>query len=59
MGLPYMAAFQLLWSRLYCVCGCWKGTAIRYVGTNCNLALDPHIIVHRFIHDYCAKIQSS
>lgn len=54
-----MAAFQLLWSRLYCVCGCWKGTAIRYVGTNCNLALDPHIIVHRFIHDYCAKIQSS
>jgi formate/nitrite transporter FocA (FNT family) len=30
MGLPDMAAFQLLWACLYCMCGCWEGTAVRF-----------------------------
>ena len=39
MGLPHMAALQLLWARLYCVCGYWKGTtAVKFVMTKSKLA---------------------
>lgn len=52
MGLPDMAAFQLLWTRLYCMCGCWKGTAIKFFSTRRKLAWDPNIVNVLLIHDY-------
>ena len=31
MGFPDMAAVQLLWTRLHCLCCCWKGTTMKFV----------------------------
>jgi hypothetical protein len=54
MGLPDMAALQLLWALMYCMCGCWKGTAVKICRDKKLTAVmcDPNIINVLLIHDY-------
>jgi len=51
MGLPDMAAVQLLWTRLYCLCCCWKGITMKFVYTFENAY--PSVILHMpFLEEY-------
>lgn len=31
VGLLDMAAFQLLWARLYCLCSYWEGNTMKFL----------------------------
>ena len=51
MGFPDMAAVQLLWTRLHCLCCCWKGITMKFGYTFENAY--PSVILHMpFLEEY-------
>lgn len=54
MGRDHMAALQLL----YCMCGCWKGTAVNSVVRNSKLVRDPDLMKVLLVHDYYYTIEN-